>query len=138
MASQDDNCSTSRQTRGEPPHAPKTPEDKGAKLLANAQRTAKASSKQRLGRLLLESEDNQDITIKRLQAQLATMAQVLVDNRLMKPPQGNEEPSRGKSGDQRDLPHGVQRQKQQESRVDLKGQDDSKSGASSKRRVSPC
>ena len=71
----------------EPPHDPRIPRYKEAKLLVNAQRTTKATSKKRPGRLLLEGEDNQDITIKSLQSQLAEMAQILVANRLMKPTQ---------------------------------------------------
>ena len=91
MASQDDNCSTSRQTRGEPPHAPRTPRDREAKLLDDAQRMAKATSKQRPGWLLPEGVDSCDITIKRLQNQLAEMTQILVDNKLMKPTQVHED-----------------------------------------------
>ncbi|GFZ12789.1 hypothetical protein Acr_23g0011740 [Actinidia rufa] len=51
---------------GSSPHIPRTPGDRGAKLLADAQRMAKATSKQTLGRLLPEGEDSRDITIKRL------------------------------------------------------------------------
>ncbi|GFZ03447.1 hypothetical protein Acr_16g0000710 [Actinidia rufa] len=58
MASQDDNYFDSRQTRGEPLHAPKTLGDRGAKLLTDAQRTAKATSKQRPGWLLPKGEDS--------------------------------------------------------------------------------
>ena len=58
--------------------------EKGAKILVNTQRTAKATSKQRPSRLLPKGGDNRDITIKRLQTQIAKMAQILVDNRLMK------------------------------------------------------
>ncbi|GFZ08917.1 hypothetical protein Acr_20g0007250 [Actinidia rufa] len=78
--------------------------------------TTKAALKQRPGRLLPEGEDSRDITIKRLQAQLDEMKQILVDNKLMKQPRIDKgEPSRGKS------------------RGDYSG-----SMASSKRRVSPC
>ena len=66
MALQDDNGSRSRETQGEPPHAPRTLQDRGAKLLSNAQMTTKAASKQRLGRLLPKGEDCRDLTIKRL------------------------------------------------------------------------
>ncbi|GFY80906.1 hypothetical protein Acr_01g0007150 [Actinidia rufa] len=45
---------------------------------------AKVTSKQRPGQLLSEGDDSRDITIKRLQAQLAEMAQIMIDNRLMK------------------------------------------------------
>ena len=85
MASQDDNYFDNCQIQGEPSHAPRTLGDKGVKLLADAQRTTKATSKQRPNPLLLEGENSRDITIKRLQAQLDEMTQILVDNRLMKP-----------------------------------------------------
>ena len=87
MASQDDNYSGNHQTRGEPPHAPRTLGDRGAKLLADAQRMAKTNFKQMPGRLLPEGGDNRDINIKLLQTQLDEMAHILVDDRLMKPPQ---------------------------------------------------
>ncbi|GFS37095.1 hypothetical protein Acr_00g0049800 [Actinidia rufa] len=87
MASQSNNRSGSRETQGEPSHAPRTPSDRGAKLLAKTQRMAKASSRQRPGWLLPEGKDSQDINIKRLQAQMAEMTQILVDNKLMKPAQ---------------------------------------------------
>ena len=45
MASQGNNYSGNRQPYGEPPHAPKTPGNKGTKLLVDAQKTAKATSK---------------------------------------------------------------------------------------------
>ena len=111
MASQDNNCSTSRQTRGEPPHPPRTPGDRRPKLLDVAKRMAKATSKQRPGQLFLEGKDSQDITIKRMQAQLTEMAHILVDNRLMKPPQIDGEHSKGRSRGLRDSPRGVCRQK---------------------------
>ncbi|GFS40078.1 hypothetical protein Acr_00g0066580 [Actinidia rufa] len=91
MASQNSNCSGSRKTHREPPHALRTLGDKGAKLLVDAQRTAKAASNQKQGRLLLERGDSQDITIKCLQNQLAEMAQILVDNKLIKLAQAVEE-----------------------------------------------
>ena len=90
MASQDDDCSSSRQTRGEPHHASKTSGDRGAKLLADAQRAAKATSKQTPGRLILKGEDSQDITIKCLHTQLVELTQILIDNKLIKPPQIDE------------------------------------------------
>ncbi|PSS21414.1 Mediator of RNA polymerase II transcription subunit 13-like [Actinidia chinensis var. chinensis] len=77
MTSEGENCSGSRQTRGKPPHVPRTPGDRGGKLLADAQRAAKATSKQRLGRLSPGERDDRDITIGRLQAQLTKMAQIL-------------------------------------------------------------
>ena len=74
MASQDDSCSVSHQTRGEPSHVLRTPGDRGAKLLVDAQRTTKATSKQRPSWLLPEEDDSRDITIKCLLVQLAEMA----------------------------------------------------------------
>ena len=71
MASQSNNYSGSRETRGEPPYAPRTLDDRRAKLRADAQMVAKATSRHRLGQLLPEGGDNRDITIKSLQAQLA-------------------------------------------------------------------
>ncbi|GFZ21762.1 hypothetical protein Acr_29g0009240 [Actinidia rufa] len=50
MTSEGENCSGSRRTREEPPHVPRMPGDRGGKLLADAQRAAKTTSKQRLGR----------------------------------------------------------------------------------------
>ena len=73
MASQDDDGSRSHETQGEPPHAPRTPWDRGSKLLADTQRMAKATSKQRLGQLLPEGKDCRDLTIKGLQTELAEM-----------------------------------------------------------------
>ena len=74
MALQDDNCFTNHQTLGEHPHALRTPGNRWAKLLADAQRTTKASLKQMLSQLLPKGEDSRDITTKCLQAQLAEMA----------------------------------------------------------------
>ena len=129
MASQDGNYSGSCQIRGEPPHVLRTTGDKRAKLLADAQRMANATLKQRPGWLLPECEDTRNVTIKRLQVQLTKMAQILVDNRLMKPPRMDEgEPSRGKSRGPRNPPCGTHWEKQHESRVDLDNQDDSRSG----------
>ncbi|GFY88833.1 hypothetical protein Acr_06g0007730 [Actinidia rufa] len=137
MASQNDNRFGICQTREKAPHVPKTLGDRGAKLLADAQMMAKATSKQRPSRLLSEGEDDWDITIKRLQAQLAKMAHILVDNRLMKPPRIDEgEPSKGKFGGIRDPPHGTRREKRHESRIDLESQGDSRSMESSKRSAS--
>ncbi|GFS39667.1 hypothetical protein Acr_00g0064270 [Actinidia rufa] len=90
MASQSDSHSDSRENQGEVPHAPRTLGDRGVKLLADAQRTAKATSKQRLVQLLLQGRDSRDITFKRLQAQLTEMTQILVDNILMKSAQATE------------------------------------------------
>ena len=43
-----------------------------------------AISRKRPGQLLPKGRDSWDITIKRLQAQVAEMTQILVDNKLMK------------------------------------------------------
>ena len=73
---------------------------------------AKATSRQRPGQLLPEIEDSRDITIKHLQNQLAKMAQILVDNKLMKPDQVAEgEPSEGRSKRKKDPPRGGQKGK---------------------------
>ena len=85
MTSQNNNRSGSREIQREPPHAPRTLGDKGAKILVDAQRMAKATSGQKPSRFLHEGGDKLDITIKRLQTQLVKITQSLVDNRLMKP-----------------------------------------------------
>ena len=86
--------------------------------------------------MLPKGEDSRDITIKRLQTELAKMAQILVDNRLMKLPQITEgEPSKGRPGGLRDSPRGTRKEKRHESHVDLESQGDSKFVVSSKRRV---
>ncbi|GFZ09869.1 hypothetical protein Acr_21g0004680 [Actinidia rufa] len=103
MTSEGENCSGSRRTRGEPPHVPRTPGDRGGKLLADAQRAAKATSKQKPSRLSPGARDDRDVTIGRLQAQLTQMAQILVDNRLMGPVQAdNIQSSKTRSEDLRD------------------------------------
>ncbi|GFS36781.1 hypothetical protein Acr_00g0048000 [Actinidia rufa] len=107
------------------------PGDRWAKLLANAQRTAKATSRQRPGQLLPEGEDSQDITIKCLQTQLAKIAQILVNNKLMKPTHAVE----GRSKRLKVPPREGQKGKQHESDVDLESRSDSKSVASSNSRV---
>ncbi|GFY97772.1 hypothetical protein Acr_12g0003130 [Actinidia rufa] len=56
-----------RRTRGEPPHVPRTPGDRGGKLLADAQRAAKATSKQRPGRLPPGGRDDRDSSRARLE-----------------------------------------------------------------------
>ena len=86
MVSQDDNCSNSRETQGEPSHASRTPGDRGDKLLVDAQRMVKVALKQRLGRLLLEGEDCRYLIIKHLQAQMVEMTEIMVENWVMKPP----------------------------------------------------
>ncbi|GFZ20843.1 hypothetical protein Acr_29g0000050 [Actinidia rufa] len=95
--------SASVKPKGSPLMCPRTLGDRGAKVLADAQRTAKVTSKQRPSRLLFEGEDNRDVTIKCLQTQLAEMTQILVYNILMKLPQMDKgEPSKGKSGGARE------------------------------------
>ena len=89
MTSEGENCSGNRRTRGEPLHVPRTPGDRGGKLLADTQRAAKATSKQKPGRLSPDARDDRDVTIGRLQAQLTQMAQILVDNWLMGPVQAD-------------------------------------------------
>ena len=68
MALGDNGCSENQSTQGEPPHVPRTPREKGTKLLADAQRMTRAASKQKLGWLLHEDKDCRDFTIKCLQA----------------------------------------------------------------------
>ena len=133
MASQDDNSSVSCQTRGKPPHVPKMLGDRGGKLLADAQRVAKATSKQRSGQLSPEGEDDQDITIERLQAQLMEMVHILVDNQLMKPSQMNDgEPSKVRSGAVGDPLVGACQEKQCNTRVELESHGDNMYEVSSK------
>ncbi|GFZ15618.1 hypothetical protein Acr_25g0000270 [Actinidia rufa] len=99
MTFEGENCSSSRRTWGEPPHVTRTPGDRGGKLLVDAQRTAKATSKQKPGRLSPSGRDDRDVTIGRLQAQLTQMAHILVDNRLMGPVQvDNIQSSKTRSG----------------------------------------
>ena len=71
MASQSSNYSDSQETRRETPYAPKTLGGRGAKLLDDAQRKARATSKQNPSRLLLRGADSRDIAIQRLKTQLA-------------------------------------------------------------------
>ncbi|GFS38479.1 hypothetical protein Acr_00g0057730 [Actinidia rufa] len=83
-----------------------------AKLLADAQRAAKATSKQRPGRLSPGGRDDRDVTIGRLQAQLTQMAQILVDNRLMGPVQADSiQSSRARSGGEGALPMRTQKER---------------------------
>ena len=99
---------------------------------------AKVASKQRSGQLLLKSGDSRDITIKFLQAQLAEMTQILIDNKLIKPAQiAKGRPYRGSFRGLKNPPRGACWEKRHESHVDLESQGDSKSMTSSKRRVSP-
>ncbi|GFY88776.1 hypothetical protein Acr_06g0007160 [Actinidia rufa] len=112
MTFEEENCFGSRQTRGEPPHVPRTPGDRGGKLLADAQRAAKATSKQRQGWLPSGGKDDWDITIGRLQTQLTQMAQILVHNRLMQPIQAdNIQSSKVRSGGEGALPMRTQKER---------------------------
>ena len=50
---------------------PRTPGERGNKLLAGAERATNGLSRQMLGRLLLEGrEDSRDVTIRRLEVQV--------------------------------------------------------------------
>ena len=73
MASQSRNHPGSQETHREHPHAPRTPKNRRAKLLVDAQKADEVASRKKLGRLLPKGEDIRDITIKRLQNQLAKM-----------------------------------------------------------------
>ncbi|GFY82889.1 hypothetical protein Acr_02g0011290 [Actinidia rufa] len=77
MASQGNKYSDNSQTQGEPPHVSRTPRDREAKLLPDALKMAKAISKKRPGRMLPEGEDSRDITIKRLQAPLVDLRDLM-------------------------------------------------------------
>ncbi|GFZ16889.1 myosin heavy chain-like protein [Actinidia rufa] len=111
---------------------------RGAKLLDDAQRTHRATSRQNSGRLPPEGGESQDITVERLQTQLAEMAQILIDNWLMKPTQVVEaEPSEDITKESNPPPWAGQNRRQRGFRASLDSQSDSKSVASSERRVSP-
>ena len=136
MTSEDENCSGSRHTRGEPPHVPRTPGDRGGKLLADAQRTAKATSKQRPGRLPPGGRDERDITIGRLQAQLTQMAQILIDNQLMEPAQAEEvQSSKARSGRAEAQPVKTQREKRPAVQSEPESHGDNRIDVSSKRKA---
>ncbi|GFZ02352.1 hypothetical protein Acr_15g0009600 [Actinidia rufa] len=138
MTSEGENCSGSRRTRGEPLHVPRTPGDRGGKLLADAQRTAKATSKQKPGRLSPSARDDRDVTIGRLQAQLTQMAQILVDNWLMGPDQAdNIQSSRIKSGGEKAQPMRMQRERRPVTRSEPESHGDNRTEASSKRKSPP-
>ncbi|GFS40195.1 hypothetical protein Acr_00g0067060 [Actinidia rufa] len=65
---------------------PKTPGERGNKLLANAQRSAKAPSGQRPGRSLPKAEEySWDVAIRLMEAQMAELQQVLEANNLIMP-----------------------------------------------------
>ena len=73
---------------------------------------AKATTKQKPSQLLPKGGDNWDITIKRLQAQMAEMTRILVDNILTKLPQIVEVgPSKGRSGGLKDPPRKARKEK---------------------------
>ncbi|GFY86367.1 hypothetical protein Acr_05g0000060 [Actinidia rufa] len=114
------------------------PGDRGGKLLADAQRAAKATSKQKPGWLSPSARDDRDVTIGRLQAQLTQMAQILVDNRLMGPVQAdNIQSSRMKSGGEGAQPMRMQRERQPVTRSELESHGDNRTEASSKRKSPP-
>ncbi|XP_057510747.1 uncharacterized protein LOC130793111 [Actinidia eriantha] len=137
MASEDENCSESWRTRGEPPHVPRTPGDRGGKLLDDAQRTAKATSKQRLGRLPPGGRDDRDVAIERLQTQLTQMAQILVENRLMGPDQADHVQSfKARSEGVGSPPVRVQRERQPSVQPECESHDDSRTEVSSKQKSS--
>ena len=120
MALQDDNCSGNHETHGKAPQVLRTPRDRGAKLLADAQRTEKAASKQIPGQLLPKGENYRDLNIKRPQAQLAEMTQIVVKNRLMKPPLvDGEGPSKARSRVLRNPLREPRKKKRHEVHVDL-------------------
>ncbi|GFS35059.1 hypothetical protein Acr_00g0037570 [Actinidia rufa] len=138
MTSEGENCSGSRQTRGEPSHVPRTPGDRGGKLLADAQRAAKVTSKQKPGRLSPGAKDDRDVTIGRHQAQLTQMAQILVDNRLMGPVQVDSiQSSRMKSGGEGAQPMRMQRERRPVTRSEPESHGDNRTEASSKRKSPP-
>ncbi|GFZ00158.1 hypothetical protein Acr_13g0015570 [Actinidia rufa] len=125
----------------DPGGTPTCPQDtwgQGGKLLADAQRAAKATSKQKPGRLSPGARDDRDVTIGRLQAQLTQMAQILVDNRLMGPDQADSvQSSRIKSGGVEAQPVRMQRERRPVARSELESHGDNRTEASSKRKSSP-
>ena len=60
---------------------PKTPGRRGGKLLEDAQRAVKATSRQNPGQLLFGGADNRDITIERIQRQLAELTWLMVNGK---------------------------------------------------------
>ncbi|GFZ01188.1 hypothetical protein Acr_14g0008230 [Actinidia rufa] len=133
-------CGDTRQS-SDPRGTPTCPQDtwgQGGKLLADAQRAAKATSKQKPGRLSPGARDDRDVTIGRLQAQLMQMAQILVDNRLMGPDQADSiQSSRIKSGGVEAQPVRMQRERRPVARPEPESQGDNRTEASSKRKSSP-
>ena len=133
MASQSNNRSGSQEIHKKPFHAPKTLGDRRAKLLVDAQRAAKVAFRQKLGWLLPEKGVRRDITIKCLQTQLLEMAQILVDNKLMKPTQVVEDGSSTDRTKGLNLPpRESQNKKQHRPHVSLDNRSDRKSTSSSK------
>ncbi|XP_057500899.1 D-ribulose kinase-like [Actinidia eriantha] len=107
------------------------PRDRGGKLLADAQRTAKATSKQRLGRLPPGGRDDRDVVIERLQIQLTQMAQILVENRLMGPIQeDNVQSSKARLEGARGPSVRVQRERQPSVQLERESHDDNRTEVS--------
>ena len=77
MVAHNNNRSDSCKTHMETPHAPKTPGPRDGKLLEDVQRAAGAISRQNPSRLLPGEADSHDITIERLQRQLAELTQIV-------------------------------------------------------------
>ena len=73
MVVQSSNRSDSRETFKETPYVHKNPGCRGGKLLEDALREARAPSLQNPCRLLLGGADSRNITIERLQGQLAKL-----------------------------------------------------------------
>ena len=70
------------EARREYPLVPQTPGEGGNKLLVDAQRVSKGPSGKRPGRSLLDGkEDSKDDTIRRLEAEMVELRQVLVANK---------------------------------------------------------
>ncbi|GFZ00954.1 hypothetical protein Acr_14g0005890 [Actinidia rufa] len=138
MTSEGENSSGSRRTRGEPPHVPRTPGDRGANYWLTRRGRRKATSKQKPGRLSPGARDDRDVTIGRLQAQLMQMAQILVDNRLMGPDQADSiQSSRIKSGGVEAQPVRMHRERRPVARSEPESHGDNRTEASSKRKSSP-
>ncbi|GFY94695.1 hypothetical protein Acr_10g0000800 [Actinidia rufa] len=114
------------------------PGDRGGKLLDDAQRAAKATSKQKPSRLPQEGRDDRDITIGRLQAQLTQMAQILVDNQLMGPIQvDNIQSSRARSGGAGGPLMGTHKERRPSAHAELESHGDNRTEVSCKRKSSP-
>ncbi|GFZ00952.1 hypothetical protein Acr_14g0005870 [Actinidia rufa] len=126
----------------DPGGTPTCPQDtwgQGGKLLADAQRAAKATSKQKPGRLSPSARDDRDVTtIGRLQAQLTQMAQILVDNRLMGLDQADSiQSSKIKSRGVEAQPVRMHRERRPVARSEPESHGDNRTEASSKRKSSP-